>query len=306
MIIDFINVGFGESIVIRNGQYTILIDGGDNLASKYEHTFRTRLIDYLDHEGIDIIDLLVMTHPHRDHIGGFVDVAQHKKVKEAWYSVDCHMQVLDQDMVISDNMYQAFSMYQQIMEALDKQGTTIKKIKDLHEATIANIAITVFPTVGEEVLEVERTIQTLDKNKSPKDNYDILQVIDKKLNACSLVLRVAYERTKALFTADILASYWHGFDDKKCIEAHLLKMPHHGDATHISEAFMEQVDPTHAVICSDNEMGGLSNDRVEACVKAMTPDIQIAYTELPEHSYHTIRFLIGQGGDIEKMPYRMK
>ena len=61
--VHFIDVGQGDSILIRSDGYTALIDAGENDQGK-------TVTEYLRGQGITKIDYLLMTHPHSDHIGG--------------------------------------------------------------------------------------------------------------------------------------------------------------------------------------------------------------------------------------------
>jgi len=67
VVITMIDVGQGEAIVVRAGERTMVIDGGPDEA---------RLLEGLRGAGVHRIDLLVLTHPHEDHVAGLVPVAQ--------------------------------------------------------------------------------------------------------------------------------------------------------------------------------------------------------------------------------------
>ena len=67
LLIDFIDVGQADSILIRNQDKVMLIDAGTNEAGK-------TVVNYLKNLGITKIDYLIGTHPHEDHIGGLDDV----------------------------------------------------------------------------------------------------------------------------------------------------------------------------------------------------------------------------------------
>lgn len=67
LLIDFIDVGQADSILIRNQDKVMLIDAGTNEAGK-------TVVNYLETLGITKIDYLIGTHPHEDHIGGLDDV----------------------------------------------------------------------------------------------------------------------------------------------------------------------------------------------------------------------------------------
>lgn len=67
LLIDFIDVGQADSILVRNQDKVMLIDAGTNEAGE-------TVVNYLENLGITKIDYLIGTHPHEDHIGGLDDV----------------------------------------------------------------------------------------------------------------------------------------------------------------------------------------------------------------------------------------
>ena len=67
LIVDYIDVGQADSILLRNKDKTMLIDAGTNEQGK-------NVVSFLNEEGIAKIDYLIGTHPHEDHIGGLDDV----------------------------------------------------------------------------------------------------------------------------------------------------------------------------------------------------------------------------------------
>lgn len=67
LIVDFIDVGQGDSILIRQGDHAMLIDGGTSEC-------KDDLLNFLKSENIQKFDYIVGTHPHEDHIGSLDDV----------------------------------------------------------------------------------------------------------------------------------------------------------------------------------------------------------------------------------------
>lgn len=66
--IYFFDVGQADSILIKEKDYTMLIDGGNQSDGE-------NLVKYLQEElNVNDIDILVGTHPHEDHIGGLPNV----------------------------------------------------------------------------------------------------------------------------------------------------------------------------------------------------------------------------------------
>lgn len=75
--IDFIDVGQGDSILVRQNGHNMLIDTGTNASTE-------DLISYLNKNNIKTIDYLVLTHPHEDHIGGADAVIRKFKVNNIY------------------------------------------------------------------------------------------------------------------------------------------------------------------------------------------------------------------------------
>jgi len=73
--VHFIDVGQGDSILIKSDNVVILIDGGPRSAGE-------KIVSYLKKAGISGIDLIIATHPHEDHIGGLIRVMEEFPVKE--------------------------------------------------------------------------------------------------------------------------------------------------------------------------------------------------------------------------------
>lgn len=78
----FLDVGQGDSILLKGPDFTILIDTG-------RHD-RDDVVPYLQKYGVTSIDLLIGTHPHADHIGQFAQVLQTFPVTEVWMSGDAN------------------------------------------------------------------------------------------------------------------------------------------------------------------------------------------------------------------------
>lgn len=73
--VHFIDVGKGDSILIKAGDRSMLVDGGRPVEGP-------KLVSYLKSQGITSIDVMVATHPHADHIGGLLGVLREIPVKE--------------------------------------------------------------------------------------------------------------------------------------------------------------------------------------------------------------------------------
>jgi len=65
--IHFIDVGEGDAILVIQGDYAMLVDGGPE-------EMGTVVFSYIRNQGITILDYVVATHPFTDHVGGLPDV----------------------------------------------------------------------------------------------------------------------------------------------------------------------------------------------------------------------------------------
>jgi competence protein ComEC len=76
-----LDVGQGDSILVRDGDHAALVDGG----GWSDGDFGGRvLLPTLLAEGVRRLDALIMTHPDKDHCGGLVDIAGYLAVDEVW------------------------------------------------------------------------------------------------------------------------------------------------------------------------------------------------------------------------------
>ena len=67
LIVNYIDVGQGDSELIEcNGQF-MLVDAG-------ERDKGTVVVNYLKSRGVEKLDYVIATHPHSDHIGGMSEV----------------------------------------------------------------------------------------------------------------------------------------------------------------------------------------------------------------------------------------
>ena len=79
LIVHFINVGQGDSILLDFGDVEVLIDGGEKSPS---------VISYIDDYVDGPLEVMVATHPHAGHIGGLIGVLGAFEVDEIWLNGD--------------------------------------------------------------------------------------------------------------------------------------------------------------------------------------------------------------------------
>lgn len=96
MEVHFIDVGQGDSALIKCGEHSMLIDAGDD-------TKGTLIQNYLKKQNVKSLDYLVLTHPDSDHIGGAPVI----------------ITKFDIDKVFVSNFENDNKSYQKLIQALD-------------------------------------------------------------------------------------------------------------------------------------------------------------------------------------------
>lgn len=217
--IDYLDVGQGDAALIKTpyGQ-NILVDGGPN------STVLRRLGENLPWWD-RTIDLMILTHPHDDHVGGLVDVAKRYKIKKVLYTGVLHTAP-------------AFLEWLQILRDKKIPVTIIDR-----EQTIG---------LGENLkIEIFYPQKSLAGTTVPE------------LNDSSIVLQLIYGDNKFLFPADISTNVEKELLDKgEVVASDVLKVSHHGSEYATSDESLELVKPEYAVISvGKNNLFGHPNQR---------------------------------------------
>ncbi|NMA85712.1 MAG: MBL fold metallo-hydrolase [Tissierellia bacterium] len=76
LIIHFLNIGQADSILIRQSDKNILIDGGYKISAR-------PILRYFKKLNIEKLDYLIVTHPHNDHIGGLPKIINKISIENA-------------------------------------------------------------------------------------------------------------------------------------------------------------------------------------------------------------------------------
>lgn len=203
--VDFLDVGQGDAILIKSpyGQ-NILIDGGPN------SSVIKRLAENLAWWERRI-DLMVLTHPHDDHVGGLVDVVRRYRVKKALYSGVLH----------SGPAYLAWLELvksRKIPAVIVDRPQSIKLGPDCHLDIL-----------------------------SPRENLSGAEV--ENLNNSSIVIRLVYKQTAFLFVGDTESDSEKEMAGREIdLRADVLKVGHHGSDNASGEEFLGKVLPLIAVI----------------------------------------------------------
>lgn len=235
----FFNVGQGDSAFIETPRHQqILIDGGPDstvikkLAEEMPFYDRT-------------LDLVILTHPEKDHLAGLLDVLQKYEVKNILWTG-----------VVRDT-----PEYQEWMKLLSKEEAYIK----IAEA-------------GQRIVLQESPLIYIDiLNPLEGTEGEVLE----DSNDSSIVARLSFGSDSFLFTGDASIKV----EEKLNITASsVLKVAHHGSKNSTSESFLKKVAPKIAVISAgENNYGHpapevlarLSNFGINALITKLNGDVKI-------------------------------
>ncbi|MEE8194671.1 MAG: DNA internalization-related competence protein ComEC/Rec2, partial [Dehalococcoidales bacterium] len=212
--ISFLDVGEGDAILIQRGNQQVLVDGGTSpqaislgLSQKMPFWDRT-------------IDLVVLTHPHADHVTGLVEVLRRYKVKQ----------------VLRPDLEQDSPIYGEWLNLIAEKNI---------EETIARAGQQV--ELGDglviKVLSPQRPLLT--GTASDIDNNGV-------------VLRLNMGNISFLLAADIFReAEFELIAQRADLSSTVLKVAHGGSDTSTSPEFLAVVNPQIAVISTgaDNRYG---------------------------------------------------
>lgn len=253
LTVTFIDVGEGDSVLIRSPQGRVmLIDTGGSAGGRdtgFDIGDRV-LVPVLRNLGISRIDTLVLTHMHLDHIGGAPAVMEKLQVGQLLLPREAASSAAPA--VAPENPGQA-----EISAAAGRQSIPIVPVS-------AGSRIMLDPEISIEVL-------------APRQNKTSAGPVD--LNDSSIVLKLAYGQDTLLLTGDIGAAVVQELlAAHRDLRADVLKVPHHGSRNSLSPEFYRRVDPDLAVISVGRNFFGHPAGEVLAALAAK--DVRITRTDL--------------------------
>lgn len=253
--LDFINVGYGDAILIREtgGErpFTMLVDAGDTRPLRNdEKTRRIYAWDYLKNEGVHHLDLFAVTHLHRDHLSGaervledvstdrlFVNYLPDEAHRDAVLSADTP------DGPLPAGIVKGLSEQIALTNRLRAGGTKIDVIS--HHQTIAltealSLEVT---TCGRYLYERYQT--ELDRFVAGAADRYAIKLMRAYLNLTSIRLILTYHGKRVFLPSDAYATYWDVDAEGPC---HILKVPHHGSPAGVTETLLKALKPENAVV----------------------------------------------------------
>lgn len=205
LMVTFFDIGQGDAIFIEvPGGNQVLIDGGpdDAILAKLGRT-----LPFWDRT----IDLLVLTHPHADHLDGLIEVLKR----------------YDADIVLETGVNHSIPEYEEWRQLLKEKDVKVVVAKSGQRIRLSDSTY----------LDILTPFESFE-GSSPKDIHDAM-----------VVSKLVHGLTTALLMGDAEKSleYQLLFAGAN-LRGDILKVGHHGSKTSSSEDFLKIVSPRFAVI----------------------------------------------------------
>lgn len=226
----FCDVGQGDAAYVKfpDGR-DMLIDGGPNnqvLKCLSNH------MPFWDRE----IDLVVLTHPQKDHLQGLLMVLERYKV----------------NYFLRSEVVNSTEGFQQLIQLIQQEKIKQKLVAAGEQISVGNVILSVL---------------------SPSTS---ILGASTDINDLSVVVWLRYATFDALFPGDARLS--QGFDKIVRDVVEVLKVPHHGSKTGLSQEFLDWLKPRLAVISVGKNSYGHPAEEILEKLKAN--NIKIRRTDL--------------------------
>jgi len=221
--IHFIDVGQGESVLIESFGKNVLIDTG-------EIGFGNTVAGYLRANGVYSIDLLLITHPHSDHMGCAEDIIEKFPVGKVI------MPEIPAEYIPTLSFYEGF----------------------LREMKRRDIPLS-YAENGEIIELSGGKLELFVPNGNFGDN----------LNNYSVVSKYTFGEAEFLFTGDIEAEGEKALLDAGAdVSCDVYDAAHHGSSTSNSDDFLDAAKPDYAAVsCGYNNDYGHPHKEIKAAFK---------------------------------------
>jgi len=207
--VNFFDVGQGEAIFIQTPEKNqILIDGGPD--SKILEKLAKEM-PFWDRQ----IDLMILTHPERDHLIGLIEVLKSYEIENVFWT----------------GVKKDIPEYTEWKKIIQKEKAKIHIAKS-----------------GQKIKNSQLMLEIL----FPSESLEGKNL--KNTNDTSIIIHLSFNKNKFLFTGDATKSIEKKLTEKGIyLRSDILKIGHHGSKTSTSEEFIEKVLPKTAIISVGGE-----------------------------------------------------
>ena len=265
LVLDFINVGNGDSVLIREMEgaqqkFAMLVDCGHDNLVRDDHpqeldprSKRIYAADFLRKQGVSRLDVLLATHFHRDHIGGLARVLEAVSVERFITTylppLDAPPMDPDADMTIpkaARNLLRCVEMYARpLRQYRERIGKFVVFPGNQTETLRLTDNLTMDILFGEPALYPRQKELFDAAYRGERNGYDLIHWA-KSLNVSSLRQRLYYHGKEIVLGGDAYAHMWETVTATPC---DILKVPHHASLSSTTRKLLKMLKPKTAVVC---------------------------------------------------------
>ncbi len=264
LVLDFINVGNGDAILVRQKEegrrpFAMLVDCGHDNLIRDDHPQdldpRSRRIyagDFLKKEGVGYLDVLLITHFHRDHIGGLDRVLEAAGVGTliTTYLPPPGSAPLDPD---GDNGLPKAA--RNVLRCVDLYAGALRAHPHRWEKAVClqgdrTVTFQLTPELKMDVLCGEPALYPRQRQvydaafAGERNGYDLVHW-GKSMNVSSLRQRLYYHGKEIVLGGDAYAHMWETETSTPC---DILKIPHHASLSSTTRKLLHMLQPKTAVV----------------------------------------------------------
>ncbi|MBS7007535.1 ComEC/Rec2 family competence protein [Anaerostipes sp.] len=223
--IHYINVGAGDGALLQYGEgssaeYAMIDTGADYYTTTKGEKIETEdwAYNYLKKKGVTKLKFILLTHPHRDHIGGLIRILQDDDIDvEKIYGNNRELKYAGAN---GDDKEFSKAFYEDTLEAIDAYAERNNKGENFYEVPAMGSTV----NVGNARMQFYGPADEASYQFGRKVNLDI-----REINKRSIVCRITNGSNTFLMTGDaqrqtIDAIVKKGYN----LSAQVLKVPHHG------------------------------------------------------------------------------
>lgn len=317
MNVTFVNVGYGEAIVLEcpdparpGGVFVMVVDGGSGEAEEYRDrsTGRVPLADYLTDRGLDHIDVMTATHIHEDHLCGLLPLLDRWTPGELWQTLpaDLHRSLrplppLPEANASQQKFLRSLRDYRTLCGRVEAGGGVLRTLSTGWETRpCPGLTIRCLGPSRTGSEELAERCEALHQPCDPELFRRRLTALDRGMNNYSAILLLDYRGTRILLPGDTNRA---GYADRGDLRAHLFKVGHHGQRDGADAALIGAVRPGHVVCCASSDRRYHSADpallqelRSSGAVLWFSDCPRLPGLELPPH--RALIFTVGAGGAL--------
>lgn len=214
--VTMLDVGKADCLILQTENHTVMVDTGLKDTSG-------EVLDWLADNGVEQIDVLVLSHFDKDHVGGAAEILEQVPVEQVYQA--------DYD---GDS-----GRYEKYQEAAAAAGVPVERVSEQTDFVLDDVLFSLRPA-SPELVKTSLTVRSEDDEPDEND--------------CSLVLAAWHGEDSFAFLGDAEDNRVQELLRQNIGPFDFVKAPHHGRVHNYTLRFFEALDPAVVFItCAEDE-----------------------------------------------------